>query len=312
MSNQIGIRNLTTTEITSIIPKLNQEFVYSKKRLLPVQVRFPELFNAKNHDNLFGLFVAGSLASFVAVKRVTIVNDGQEIEAFFVGAVFTDDAHRGKGYSSKLMTYVQEHFLSLGVNLGILWTGINSFYEKLGWVTADNGVFVTCNSPTENMKSYYDAKIVELDDHLLNQVDVLRTKQENTYIKRDKDGEWYGYRTVYSPGEKLLRLVSFDVEGRVTGYLLGAANQTDCFVYEINAICQRVDVRKSFIDYLHNNFAYDSLKVNLSEKDDLIEVLNKSYEEVVIKKTSIQMFFCCDNSLGCIAKDFYVSFSDRI
>jgi GNAT superfamily N-acetyltransferase len=312
MNDAIEIRRLTPSEVSAVLPKLNQEFVFSKGRMLPVEVRFPELFAPRNFKNLFGLFVNGALASFVAVKPVTIVKDGKEFEAFFVGAVFTDNQYRGKGFSSQLMTYVQDHYLSLGVKLGILWTGINAFYEKLGWVTADNGVFVSCCSPKESIKAGSSVKIEELEDCLLPQIDALRLSQGNLHIKRGIGGVWNGYRTVYPSGERLLRLVSYDKGGGVSGYLLGATNQKDCFVYEINAIHQKCDLIRAFLGHIYKKYSCDSLKINLSKNDPLTDDLNNLYEKLIIQKTNIQMFLCEDDYLSDVARDFYVSFSDRI
>lgn len=306
------IRQPTPQEVSEILPRLNEEFIYSKNRLLPIEIRFPELFEHRNYCNLFAGFHNGSLATFVAVKTATVVASGREVKVFLIGSVFTDKQNRGKGLSSQLMEFVQNHYISKGFNLGLLWTGINPFYEKLGWVTADNGVFVSCSQPIKNKFTGIDARVIELDDRLLPQVDALRTAQSIPHFQRMDGTNLCGYHTVYPPGEKLFRLVNFGSQGEVIGYLLGAENNSDCFIYEINSLQNDDKTKLQLLQHIQSKYIFNAVKINLVKDDSLLTQLKSCYTDVIAKSTNIQMYFCQDEAHISTAQNLYVSFADRI
>lgn len=311
-SGVIVIRKPTPLEIETLIPLLNEEFVYSKQRKLPIEKRFPELFSENNFENLYGLYSEGDLASFVAVKPVNIYHHGKIYKAFFVGAVFTDYRFRGKGYSSQLMEYVQNQYASAGADFGVLWTGINGFYEKLGWITADTGVFVTCRTLTKTLSPVFHGAVRFMQDSDISSVDAFRKSQRNSYVIRAGEGRYIGYRTVYSPGESLLRLVEFRND-KVCGYLLGSLNEGSCIIYEVVAVNDEVDVVSDLLSFIHDNYGRDiRVRINHAESDLLARNIYSYYQKVDIIKTEIQMYYPCNNARISAANELYISFADRI
>lgn len=308
----IVIKKTAPLEVEKLIPLLNEEFVYSKQRKLPIEERFPELFSENNLENLYGLYSDGALASFVAVKPVDIYDHGKTYKAFFVGAVFTDHRFRGQGYSSQLMEHVQNQYAAAGADFGVLWTGINGFYKKLGWITADKGVFVTCRTLKETLPPVSPGTVRNMADSDIASVDAFRISQRDSYVIRGCQGGYSGYRTVYSPGESLLRLVKLRNE-KISGYLLGSLNEGNCIIYEVVAVNDEVEVVFDLLSYIYEIHGNEiAVRINHAENDLLAYQIHNHYQSVDIKKTEIQMYYSCNEAKSSAAKEIYISFSDRI
>lgn len=58
-----------------------------------------------------------------------------------IAGVSTLKEFRGRGYSSKLLKMAMEQMKKDNLDFGLLLTGINPFYEKLGWWTVPRGYF---------------------------------------------------------------------------------------------------------------------------------------------------------------------------
>ncbi len=89
----------------------------------------------KDQDHLFGHWADGKVVSVVHLMRRTTHVPGGEWTFGAIAGVSTLKEYRGRGYSSRLMELAGETMHKDGVDIGLLLTGINPFYEKFGWYT---------------------------------------------------------------------------------------------------------------------------------------------------------------------------------
>ncbi len=78
---------------------------------------------------------SGEILSSVTVYRRQMHWEGKIVQFGGIGNVSTHPDHRGKGLSSKLIEDAINYMKKLGFPISILFTGINSFYEKFGYFT---------------------------------------------------------------------------------------------------------------------------------------------------------------------------------
>jgi aminoglycoside 2'-N-acetyltransferase I len=74
----------------------------------------------------------GTIVGHAAVVERDIRVSGTPVRTGYVEAVATDPAHQRRGFGTQLMRDVDQH-IAAGFELGMLGTGSQSFYERLGW-----------------------------------------------------------------------------------------------------------------------------------------------------------------------------------
>ena len=82
-----------------------------------------------------GAWVDGRLASLIHVCRRPLEFENRQLLLGGISNVATDAAFRGLGLSSRLMEVAVDHMTRERFDFGLLGTGINAFYERLGWLT---------------------------------------------------------------------------------------------------------------------------------------------------------------------------------
>lgn len=82
----------------------------------------------------FVLSVAGRIVSHASVVERVLRVAGQPLRTGYVEAVATAPAEQGKGLATRVMAAVGEH-VTERFELGVLGTGRQAFYERLGWRT---------------------------------------------------------------------------------------------------------------------------------------------------------------------------------
>ena len=80
----------------------------------------------------FVVEVEGSILSHAAVVERTLHVNGAAIRTGYVEAVATVPAEQGRGYGTLMMRAVNE-LIERDFQLGVLGTGSQGFYERLGW-----------------------------------------------------------------------------------------------------------------------------------------------------------------------------------
>ncbi len=92
----------------------------------------PQFQRSRRFVGLVDEQVVVSLAAYTCPFQMK----GNLLDGVAIGSVYTRDDHRGHGYASQLLAYVDQHFADLGVKLSILYSDIPpAFYERLGYIT---------------------------------------------------------------------------------------------------------------------------------------------------------------------------------
>lgn len=80
------------------------------------------------------LDVAGVIVSHASVVERELRVDGWPLRTGYVEAVATAPGQQGRGYGTAVMREVSA-YIAGRFELGVLGTGVNGFYERLGWET---------------------------------------------------------------------------------------------------------------------------------------------------------------------------------
>ncbi len=78
----------------------------------------------------------GSLLAACALEEREITVNGEPHRIAALGGVAVEEAHRQRGYGTRIVRAWMEDARSRGYGFGVLWTGERrvGFYERLGWV----------------------------------------------------------------------------------------------------------------------------------------------------------------------------------
>jgi predicted GNAT family N-acyltransferase len=93
----------------------------------------PTLMTHDNLDNLRVIMDGDVVASHVGMKYNTVNVDSETYRLSKIGAVYTRGEYRGQGLAKRLLADCQAKMKRDGMDLSVLWTGLEGFYEQLGW-----------------------------------------------------------------------------------------------------------------------------------------------------------------------------------
>ena len=96
---------------------------------------FPLVFTESNYRNCRVITVDEEIVSHAAIFPCTLVIQEQHFKTAVIVLVATHAQHRERGHAARLMRDLQRTMAEENYDLGVLWTGVPRFYEKLGWET---------------------------------------------------------------------------------------------------------------------------------------------------------------------------------
>lgn len=197
-------RSATPNDLVHLLPSLDHEFVYAKQRHLSLATRFPATFCAANAKNIFICEENGLIVSSLAVKHIEWQAYGQLWHGAMLGAVYTCPSHRGQGKASQLLKWIAEKLNNEGVDFAVLWTAQAAFYERLGWIAADDGVLGefsgdTTAAPLQNMPSTLSANTLSIAETDRQKIDLIRQQIGDAMLVRHSND----YRHIPIPAETI-------------------------------------------------------------------------------------------------------------
>ena len=137
----IHIRHSSRQELPVVIDRLDQEFVFNKRRSLSLSKRFPHTLSVDNIDRVLVAATDGVICGALSIRMFEWVVEQQVWPAAMIGMVWVDSQHRGKGIGSSLLCLAAQLLRENNVAFGVLWTGNPAFYERAGWFSSDRGLF---------------------------------------------------------------------------------------------------------------------------------------------------------------------------
>ena len=73
--------------------------------------------------------------------------DGTTVRAAMIGMVYTAPHARGQGVATRLLAATTHALQSEGVDVAVLWSGLQGYYETRGWLKDDCGMLGTVSAP---------------------------------------------------------------------------------------------------------------------------------------------------------------------
>jgi predicted N-acetyltransferase YhbS len=132
-------RPVTADDLPQVIDLLDTIFRREKGIVdQSVLSDFPLVFAAGNLQNCRVICHDGRVISHAAVWPRTMMIDGHRVGVGIIVLVATARDARHRGHAAALMKDLQDSMPALGCDIGLLWTGVPGFYQRLGW---------TLNSP---------------------------------------------------------------------------------------------------------------------------------------------------------------------
>lgn len=285
-------------ELPDILNALDNEFVYSRMRTLPMRKRFPGLFSNAPGCNCFVLRdSANRWCSFAASEERELGRPPHNIcRVFTIGSVFTPAEYRGRGYAATLLQNIAAFYQSQAFAGGYLWTGINQFYEKLGWQTRDKSIVMIVRTPVPAT----GGRCVIMTRDTAQEL----ARKHLGALRRRADGS--DYFKIIPPGDCGICLTS-EVAGG--GYLCGAYNKKTGYVYELHG---SPEVLRELLKDFQTKSGADELWINLISGQPEHDALSHVLKNVEIRTFNLQMSLIFSKNEAIDLEELTISFLDRI
>ncbi len=131
----------TAQELAPLVDELDQAFISGRGRSGSLAHRYPGLLSVANLDQLHVRRHAGRVVACCAVRRFTWLSGDTRWEGAMIGMVHTAPAWRGRGHAAGVLEAALDALAAGGVDFAVLWSGLDGFYERLGWEANDRGIF---------------------------------------------------------------------------------------------------------------------------------------------------------------------------
>jgi predicted N-acetyltransferase YhbS len=183
-------------ELPALIALLDEEFIFSKGRSASLARRFPTALHPDNCPNILVACRGGEIAASTVIKRFDWITPERNWRGAMIGLVYTRPTERGKRLASQLLRTAEEKLRTDGTAFAVLFTAQPEFYRRLGWTSADCGVFGTYASAGGAASDCTSAGA--------HAFEALRLRSPRAHMTRDSAS----YRTLPPPAERLEMLVS--------------------------------------------------------------------------------------------------------
>lgn len=118
---------------------LDEEFIFSRGRTIPLSVRFASALSepasrflvAQQHHRV---------ESLLFLRPFQWITPGLSYRAAMIGLVWTRPEARGRGYGGALLAEAAKTMAREGIDFAVLWATRPEFYLRAGWIPADCGV----------------------------------------------------------------------------------------------------------------------------------------------------------------------------
>ncbi len=162
-------RPVTPADLPQVIDLLDTIFRTEKGiNDQSVLTDFPLVFGAGNLHNGRVVVHDGRVISHAAVWPRTMMIDGHRVGVGIIVLVATASDARHQGHAASLMQDLQSVMPALGCDIGLLWTGVPEFYQRLGWRrTIPSGWIATGSTPVADATPASDVVDYHAPDHLL-------------------------------------------------------------------------------------------------------------------------------------------------
>lgn len=176
--------------------------------------------------------VDGRLVSAVQICERKIRAGKSVLTLGGIANVGTDPEYRGRGYSSNLLKDSLKVMKDNYIDLSLLYTGINPFYERLGWKTISKRSIRGTISPSISTMSSPTLEPFNWDqdlERLAYIYDAFNYNRSLTIV-RDMDywTSWIDRKSAHGKSFKILKK-----NGDIAGYIQHSFDEQNCWLNEI-------------------------------------------------------------------------------
>jgi GNAT superfamily N-acetyltransferase len=214
-------------QLEQLVALWDEEFVFAKGRQQSVVERLPHVLAPGVAADVHVASVDGRAGATAVVRPFRWLTPEKAWHGAMIGLVYSRREFRGRGLASIVLNVVEEQLRQSGTDFAVLWTTIPQFYERLGWVGSDRGLFAELAGRPRSVESApVDSRA--LPDADLESLEAIRTRWQSQRVERSPAV----YRSVPLPATTVSAYVHNG--GRdARGYaLVGSAGRVG-YVYEI-------------------------------------------------------------------------------
>jgi len=174
-----GPRTAAAEELPKLLRFLNH--VFKTGATSTIERCYPSLYSPANLHNLLVITYQDEVISHggVVYKEVRLFN--QTLKVGFIGAVATDEDHRGRGYASKILRALIKKMKDDGVDASVAWSERGELFNALGWESA--GAEVVGKIEASRPAGEYPFDIVDFIDDYDALYQIYSAKKANTVIR---------------------------------------------------------------------------------------------------------------------------------
>ncbi len=139
----VSIGSCRADEYPALLAALDYTFVTARGRTASLATRFPQALGADRLATIRCLREDDEIRACLVTRPFTWITRGSEWRGAMIGMVYTTPAARGRGLATQLLAITVTELAAISIDFAVLWSGLDGFYERLGWVRHDVGVLGT-------------------------------------------------------------------------------------------------------------------------------------------------------------------------
>jgi GNAT superfamily N-acetyltransferase len=140
VSNNLTLGTCSLAEWPTLLTALDATFITTRGRHGSLAARYPSALGATHLDQLHVGKLQGDILTCCAVRPFDWLVAEQHFRGAMVGMVYTQPAARGQGHAGALLSALVSQLAQQGYDFAVLWSGLEGFYQRLGWLPNDPGV----------------------------------------------------------------------------------------------------------------------------------------------------------------------------
>lgn len=222
--------------------------------------------------------VDGRLVGAVQICERRIRIGGSEIVMGGIANVATFPEYRGRGYSSRLLEDAARVMLECGMDHSVLFTGIHSFYEKLGWRTVP-AKMLAGRLKDDLSEAHDDGCSIRPCDWASDMADIRKIYEaynsRRTMTCARAPEYWTGY-VLPRAGTAVVA----ESGGRIVGYIFFALGGEECSLKEIGCLPGHEACADSLIRYAACSAGAKTIRGNLPEEPEIVDAIGRIAEHI--------------------------------
>lgn len=298
------IRSIKLEEFKSTANLINEVFRTAINEKPTMIEEFPLLLNESNLENMIVAIDGDKVISNANYLIQDVLIEGQVIKVGFVGAVCTHPEYEGKGYSSKVLDFMEEKMKKDGVDV-ISISGTRSLYTRRNCSMVKSFYKYTVNKSEEELDlnlSLEEFKELDLRKYLQiynrNSTRFFRSKEQfrilldaatvawGTYsykkLSVKKDNEIIGYVVVRIIGEKnrFGKIIEMEVDNLYKANILkniAKEYNLDYIIYHVHV----KDYKNHFEGYSEKELDYQGGTLKVINFEKLMNSLKNYFNQYV-------------------------------